>query len=197
MKLVVISAPEAVKNEHEILLSLFSLGLRYFHLRKPNSDADTIRSYIAKIPDKYHDRIIVHSHYGLAQQFNLQGIHLPERVRLESENVYKSYPKHLSTSFHQLEDVLTVFPYTYVFLSPVFDSVSKKGYSSEININEVDETLRLSRQTVIALGGITPDKINRLKTAGFAGAAVLGAIWDSISPVETFELFLERTAADL
>ena len=45
---------------------------------------------------------------------------------------------------------------------------------------------RLARDRRLALGGIEADKLAAVREAGFAGAAVLGAVWQSPDPVAAF-----------
>jgi thiamine-phosphate pyrophosphorylase len=65
-------------------------------------------------------------------------------------------------------------------LSPIFDSISKVGYKSAFTN---DELLKASKdgiidERVIALGGITPDKIPYLRELNFGGVAMLGSIYN-------------------
>ena len=67
---------------------------------------------------------------------------------------------------------------SYVFLSPVFDSISKQGYSAAFS---PDTLFRASAEGIIdskvfALGGVTPDKAGLLSTLGFGGAVMLGCV---------------------
>ena len=63
----------------------------------------------------------------------------------------------------------------------LFDSISKKGYQS----NFTDEKLRQASRIgvidhkVIALGGVTFDKIPYLQSLNFGGVAMLGAIYNT------------------
>lgn len=68
----------------------------------------------------------------------------------------------------------------YIFLSPVFDSISKSGYSSAFTHEQLAEAaLRgIIDHRVFALGGVTPDKYSFLQRYHFGGAAMLGAIWN-------------------
>jgi thiamine-phosphate pyrophosphorylase len=55
--------------------------------------------------------------------------------------------------------------------SPVFTAVSKKVYEGRaFNVENLPHK-------VIALGGIEVDKIAKAKALGYAGVAVLGAVW--------------------
>jgi len=101
--------------------------------------------------------------------------------------------KSISASFHNLQDLQSHRrKYDYVFLSSIFDSFSKKNYQSKFDLKEVTDILDSFKKRkkyipqVIALGGIEVKNINLVKQAGFAGAAVLGAIWESKDPVQAF-----------
>jgi len=72
----------------------------------------------------------------------------------------------------------------YCFLSPVYDSISKAGYRAagflapgEGRRRRLAAALGRSPVPVLALGGVGPGKLAELRDAGFAGAAVLGAVW--------------------
>ena len=65
-----------------------------------------------------------------------------------------------------------------MFLSPIFDSVSKQGYASAFTDNALKQASRdgIIDNKVVALGGVTPDKINYLRQLNFGGAAMLGCV---------------------
>lgn len=185
MKLAVISNPAALNNEHEIVSSLFDLGLTYFHLRKPSFSPIELENYIRLIPQKHHDKIIVHSHFQLAAKYDLKGIHVSPLLYTE-ENVNKKY-KHISTSFHSVDEIKNCkVKYDYAFLSPIFNSISKPGYQAAFESDELKSFLKKNRSAIFALGGIDVDSISEVKEMGFDGAAVLGSIWLNEKPVEKY-----------
>lgn len=65
-----------------------------------------------------------------------------------------------------------------MFLSPIFDSVSKQGYTSAFTDNVLKQASKdgIIDNKVVALGGVTPDKINYLRQLNFGGAAMLGCV---------------------
>lgn len=67
----------------------------------------------------------------------------------------------------------------YVFLSPIFDSISKSGYHSAFTLEVLQQAAahNIIDEKVVALGGVTPDKVKWLRQIGFGGAAMLGAVW--------------------
>lgn len=82
----------------------------------------------------------------------------------------------LSSSVHQPEIISEQQHFDYLFLSPVFNSISKPGYAG---FADASFTLQKSspQPEVIALGGIDATNIHQLKAMNFDGAAVLGSIW--------------------
>lgn len=89
----------------------------------------------------------------------------------------------MSVSCHSFEEIDALpFEPNYVFLSPVFDSISKPGYPSAFTPEYLKENLQKRRIPVIALGGITAEKVAECRKMGFRGVALLGHVWEQ--PVE-------------
>ena len=189
--LLVISSEHDFESEPELVTELFSSGLQIFHLRKPRWTAVDTQNFIQKIPIEFHSRIVTHSHFEISEEFNLKGIHLNEENR-KSNRQFGNY-EIVSTSFHSLEDLAgNKIPYQYVFLSPVFNSLSKTSYNAAFDLKELKNPLGLSQQNIIALGGVQASNIQPVKDAGFYGAAVLGAVWQNEDPVSAFLEIQER-----
>jgi len=161
------------------------------HLRKPNASINELRAYLKHIPKQFHKRIIVHSHYKLVKEFDLKGIHLSEKTR--KLKVINTHLKIISTSFHTTKDVLkSRRKYTYFFLSPVFDSISKHNYKSSFEFEDLKLSLKNNKNNIVALGGINLQNIRQVKEVGFYGAAVLGYIWESKYPIESYNKLLSK-----
>ncbi len=167
MKLIVISNPTALPNEINLANKLFENGLEIFHIHKPSHSKEETETFIQQIPQKYHSRIASHSRF----------------------------PK-----FHSLKELEDCKEkYEYAFLSPIFDSISKVGYKSKFShrlhkFSQIKSELisAISGKNIIALGGIDEDKIETCRKLGFAGVAVLGAIWQSKNPLEKFKRIKEK-----
>lgn len=196
MQLAVISPEVNFENEIDIVNTLFKSGLRIFHLRKHGVDKDVYKSYVAGIEQQYHCRIVIHDHFKLFNELDLGGVHLNSHVR-GAENVAEIVSgipaNRISTSFHGWEEVIeNSFPYRYVFISPVFDSISKAGYKAKIDLEEVGEVRMACEQrtgripAIFGLGGVNAARLPVLHRHGFDGAAVLGAVWEKADPVNEF-----------
>ena len=176
MKLIAVTTPYFFIEEDKIITALFEEGLDILHLRKPETCAIYSERLLTLIPEKYHKKIVTHEHFYMKKEFGLMGIHLNSRNSKEPED----YEGHVSCSCHSIEEVKQKKEsYDYVFMSPVFDSISKEGYNSQYTPEELRKAAKdgIIDSNVVALGGITADNILQMKDFGFGGAALLGDIW--------------------
>ena len=70
--------------------------------------------------------------------------------------------------------------YDYVFMSPIYDSISKVNYYSTYTAEELRDAQRtkIIDSKVMALGGINADNLLEIKDFGFGGAVILGDLWN-------------------
>jgi thiamine-phosphate pyrophosphorylase len=194
-RLIVLSHSKKVEDEVKVITSLFENGLQTFHLRKPDYSMRDMRKLIHSIPEKYWNRIIVHSHYELALKMNLKGVHVNKRKRkskiLTGIKLFllriRKPGLQISTSFSNLSNLFEdTNNYSYVFLSPVFDSISQSGYQGAFSHHNLKIAMDKTKHFVLALGGIKPENIETAKQMGFSGVVLSGYIWESPNPIEAF-----------
>ncbi|SFQ77651.1 thiamine phosphate synthase [Hymenobacter arizonensis] len=193
MRLVLISPPQAVANETHLASELLDQGLARFHVRKPTWSRAEVTAYLADLPAHHYPRLVLHSHHSLAAELGLGGVHLTAASRHRGPRPTLQPGQTLSTSFHTLAEIRQHRRrYDYVFLSPIFDSLSKSDYPAAFTLTEITAALgQLRRRAgyapqVLALGGVEAARLPAVQQAGFAGAAVLGAVWQSPDPVAAF-----------
>lgn len=190
MHLIVITEPQFVTNEATIIAQLLHWGVDLIHLRKPESSADDLAKLIEAIPTVYHNRLVLHDHFDLAAHFTLHGLHLNRRNSVLPPN----HEGTVSQSCHTLDEVKACkTKCDYVFLSPVFNSISKLGYTSAFTPKALSEAKKqgLIDQKVVALGGITAANIDKTKYYGFGGVALLGDIWSRTAD-KNFEEYVRK-----
>lgn len=179
MKIIAITAPGVYDREPERITSLLRSGeADYVHIRKPEWSEERVEKLILSIPEDLHHLLKLHDHHVLAEKYRLGGIHLNSRNPEIPESL-KRKGFEVSKSCHSIKELIDIQEYDYVTLSPIFDSISKKGYISNFALEEINNTLKDKR--VVALGGVTPDKLEMLKETGFYGAAMLGYFFPSNS----------------
>lgn len=172
-----------------------------FHLRVPDADEGDMRRLIEEIHPYFYPQLRLHSHFNLAEEYGLGGVHLNGRWP-----VWPEFQTRVSRSCHSLEEIegicggatadteprrfkstadteprgrdMAIPQYDYVTLSPVYDSISKAGYRQRFSPGNPELKALLTGKTaglrVIALGGVTPESFSELRDAGFGGAAMLG-----------------------
>lgn len=190
MHLIIITEPQFTDNEAAIIAQLLRWGVDLVHLRKPESSAEELAKLIEAIPTAYHNRLVLHDHFDLAAHFTLHGLHLNRRNSVLPPN----HKGTVSQSCHTLDEVkVCKTKCNYVFLSPVFNSISKLGYTSAFTPKALSEAKKqgLIDQKVVALGGITAANIDKTNYYGFGGVALLGDIWSRTAD-KNFEEYVRK-----
>lgn len=175
MKLIAITTPGFFEGESRIITALFEAGMEKLHLRKPQSSRQELEALLNELPFAFHPRIVLHDHFELAKACQLGGIHLNSR----NHAIPEGFGGSISCSCHSLQEVKEKSRLDYVFLSPVFQSISKEGYGSGFSIEVLKKAALngIINQKVIALGGLSEKTIPAIAGIGFGGVAVLGALW--------------------
>ena len=173
--------------------TMFAMGLKVCHLRCKKADAVY---FLNQISTKYHQNIVLHEYIDLQEKYDVKGVHLKsfQRKRFSFEKLL-SYAKYLqnkgktlSSSFHCLEEIenFSKIPFDYVFLGPVFDSISKQNYKAKkIGLQTFSKPFKM-----VALGGITFENQKKALEKGFDDVASLGSIWNENNPVKIFEKWI-------
>ena len=181
---IVITKPEMFPGEADMVNTLFANGMQRLHLRKPGASEEEMAEWIGRIDLPFRQKIIVHDHHRLLRTMGLGGIHLnarnPEAPAWFSAERQKRGSVTLSRSCHSLEEIAQWKGVCdYLFLSPIFDSISKGGYTSAFTRETLLQAYHdgLFSKPVYALGGVSADNIRSIYDYGFAGAAVIGSLW--------------------
>jgi len=151
---ILFSYPTKLENEVSIINNEMSSGnWDLFHLRKPDWKDDEVERLFSELAVEVQNKAVVH-------QSGKQSCHSFEEV--------DKYEKSVTLSGVE----------GYCFLSPIFDSISKKGYKANFEKEALRAFLKKERKVkVIALGGITEENYSEVLELGFDGGAFLGSVW--------------------
>jgi len=180
MDILAITRPDYFEGEARLINRLLEQGMKILHIRKPEPDISRFRKLMEEINPEYYDRIAIHQHHELAADFSLHRLHYTEQQRRLTP-VAKLKEKQeagfkLSSSIHELKDLPGLQFLDYVFFGPVFNSISKPGYNSKLPAG-FSLPSHLGGPLVMAVGGVTPERIVEVSQMNFDGAALLGALW--------------------
>ena len=201
MKIVVISPSKVRENEIKNLVQMFEAGLDSYHIRKPTFSTKKLQEYIEQIPKHFHNKIIIHSHHNLARKYNLQGVHYTKKhlernirnwwrekmLRISTSNFIKTTSHGKLSSLYDLEEM----KFDYVFLSPIFDTITGK-YQSGFYEESIKAAINKTGKKIIARGGIDITRIEKVKELGFYGLALYSVIWDKENPLEEYLKVIRR-----
>lgn len=188
---MVITLPTFFSGEAALVNTLLETGVDIVHLRKPQGTEEQCARLIEDImadcrsrginPRERLSHIVLHDHHALCLRYRLQGVHLnsrnpaPPRAIAEDRSRYT-----VSASCHSVDEARRrKADMDYVFLSPIYDSISKEGYRAAFSPQQLREAASggIIDRKVIALGGVTLAHIDELHGLGFGGVALLGDVW--------------------
>ncbi len=189
--LVVISHPYPLANEADYINALFDEGMEVFHLRKPDVLGDELKQLLDNIKPAYRSKIALHQHHVIKNEYGITRLHFTEvkRKEMSEEKMLQLTDLNniLSTSIHQTEDYQKLsLCFSYTFFGPVFNSISKQGYTSTLS-NGFVFPVEKNHSKVIAISGINATNMQEAMNKKFSGVAVLGAIWQK--PNEIIQQF--------
>ncbi len=186
--LIILTSERELDNEADRINTLFENGLEVLHLRKPTLSIEGYRALLTQINPTFYDRIMIHQYHELCVEFTLRGVHIQEQPRLDLGKTLENYTLEfigksfkVSSSFHSKEAIKEcAVDFEYVFLSPVFSSISKVGYEGKgFDVKALDAF-------VIGMGGIHEETVQATFDLGYKGVGVLGGVWNTVDYLDSF-----------
>lgn len=183
--MIVITSETLVHKEFDIINELFKEGLDVLHVRKPGMSQDELAAYLQGIDEMYRSQICLHQWHLLVESLGINRFHYKD----DAQSLYqkKNSATILSASTHSM-DTFNKLPneFSYAFLSPVFESISKVGYKPKVNMVNALEQRSNFKTKLVALGGVDSENVAYLLESGYNDVALSGAIWNSSEPIKKF-----------
>ena len=79
----------------------------------------------------------------------------------------------------------------FIVFGPVYDTASKRRYGPPQGLAALGAVTRAVDRPVLAVGGLTPERVAEVLAAGAAGVAVIGAIYAAPRPADATKAFLD------
>ncbi|MDC1107184.1 thiamine phosphate synthase [Prolixibacteraceae bacterium] len=172
MKITVITPPYWIKDELLLYGILLDRGIDFIRIRKPTHTASEMNSFLKSIPQSWYPKVIVHQPKLDISSYPSIGVH-----RTDTHPEIKESCGIRSTTMHHLEELPHTSEYDQVLVSPIFDSISKEGYKSKWKRDMLSFTNEKKETDWIALGGISPTRLDQVSGMGFNHAAIMGYLW--------------------
>ena len=178
--LIGITQENIFPNEAKLITTAIESGLDVLHIRKPYATGQQIAALLAEIPERYYLHIAMNDFHHMAITYALGGVHVNKRNPIAPDN----FEGRISRSCHTLTEVVEYKnSCNYLFLSPIYKSISKQGYDSPFTLKNLQDAAYrgIIDNKVVALGGITLENVELTMQMGFGGVAVLGCLWKSLT----------------
>lgn len=190
--IIVVTAEQDIDNELQSINNLLNAGLELLHIRKYNFSDDDMYQFIKGITAAHHQRLVMHSHHHLADQFEINRLHFNEHDRNMGKQNQVSQTIIRSTSVHSIDDFNRLDnQWSYALLSPMFLSISKFNYGAEHTVKQELKYRNNQQVQLIGLAGIYAENMISLYQDGIDGVALLGTIWNNERPLVNFKKCLQ------
>lgn len=185
--IIVISSDKAPKQEPSYINKMFANGLDLFHLRKYEMGDVELKMFVEKIDRPYRERLVLHHQHHLAKEWGITRLHFGADARNRAADLPYRSAFLLSTSVHCIRDFNRLEDHwSYAFLSPVFTSISKRGYGKNANVFHSLIDREKSNIQLIGLGGIHCGNCEEVLKKGVDGIALMGGVWQNQHPLNAF-----------
>ena len=160
-------------EEDKILATLFEAGLDNLHLYKPGSSPIYSERLLSLLQDSTYDKITVHTHFYLKDEYHMAGIHLDD----PAQPVPTGYRGRIGRTCHDIGSLKEMKKQSaYVFLGDIFGPAAQPTLSMNDLERAADKGL-IDRK-VFALGGMDADNIQVARELGFGGVVIGNDLWN-------------------
>jgi thiamine-phosphate pyrophosphorylase len=149
-------------------------------LRHPGLPEPEVRRWTEAVLAACRDAgalLLVHADPDLARRAGADGVHLPERMCLRTARLAVGSAILVGASRHDEAGVRRAAEdgADYATLSPVFES---PGKAPPLGVGAFERVCIAAPLPLVALGGVTPERVTACRTAGAAAVAAIRAVWD-------------------
>jgi thiamine-phosphate pyrophosphorylase len=165
----------------DILAAAFAAGCRWASLREKDLTSDEqIRMARGLLPvaRRWGARLTLHGEPSAAMEAGLDGVHLAGGANAAAARAMIGPDAVLGISIHNAAEAraLDRAVIDYAIAGPAFETASKPGYGPALGIAGIAEIAGAAAVPVIAIGGITAERVAVIMSAGAAGIATMGSV---------------------
>ncbi|WP_078381602.1 thiazole tautomerase TenI [Sutcliffiella halmapala] len=192
MQLHVITDGKKTKEELVVILSSIHPYVDMIHVREKQRTARELMKLIEALLDKGvpAGKLIINDRVDVAHTLGLRGVQLAYHS-IGVSQVRRCFPTLLiGKSVHSFEEVKQAEHEgaDYVLYGHVYSTSSKEGLQPK-GLSELVGKIASLSIPVIAIGGITPEKVFELKSCGVSGVAIMSGIMDAENVVEATKAY--------
>jgi thiamine-phosphate pyrophosphorylase len=168
----------------QIVESACAAGCRWFSLREkdlPQSEQLRLARVLLAVARHWGARLILHGSAALADAAEVDGVHLPAGSDVRSARRLLG-TRLVGVSIHNPGEARNLVDVDYAIAGPAFETQSKPGYGPPLGTEGFQSIVVAASVPIVAVGGITAEKVPGLLRAGAAGIAVMGTVMRAAAP---------------
>lgn len=168
----------ALRDLHQQLDDAIDAGIDLIQIRERDLEAATLCAFVTAVVARAPaaTRVVVNDRADVAIAAGAAGVHL----RADGPATARMRPLRpagwiVGRSVHTVEESAAAGEADYLIFGTVFPSVSKPIDAPVAGLDALRAACAVSTAPVLAIGGITPDRVAACRDAGAGGIAAIGA----------------------
>ena len=188
----------APRTLYDTIHSLLDVGISAIQLREKDlSDAEYIKlaEPLCTLCHTYSAQLFINSRIKIAMTIGADGLHLPE----DSASVEKVIEETngcliIGVSVHTLAEAKRreTEGADFITYSPIYPTLSKPDYGPAVGVEALRNVAEGINIPVLALGGITPERVSECLDAGAYGVAVMSGVMSPENGAQQAKVYLQR-----
>jgi thiamine-phosphate pyrophosphorylase len=151
----------------------------------PASEVLDLARQLCPLCRRYGARLLINDRIDVALAVQADGVHLPVNSFAPADARRLLGPAAIiGVSTHTLAEARAAVAggADFILFGPVFDTPSKRPFGSPVGLPALADTVREVGIPVLAIGGVTADRVAALRRCGAQGIAVVSALLTAGDP---------------
>lgn len=197
-RLLFIADAQATTHPLEaIVKEALQAGCRWILYRDLHAPHDALASMAKELAQHCRDygaTLAISRFSNLAKAIGINALHLSSQQSIREARHLLGPDGLIGQSCHTEDEARKAAAEgaDYITLSPIFETASKPGYGPALGAETLRKISTLLPIPVLALGGMTPEKVPFVLAAGAKGVAVMGDILRARSPFAQIRAYMDK-----
>lgn len=181
----------------DVVEECLGAGLRAVQVREKDlevRDLWRLATDLRESTRRHGARLIVNDRVDVAMGVGADGVQRTY-TSLPTEALRRFVPRDflIGASVHSLEQAHQAEREgaDFIVFGPIYDTPSKRQYGAPQGLPALEQVRGAVSRPVIAVGGITPERVGEVRKAGASGVAVISAILSAERPADRTKAFLD------
>ena len=164
-------------------------GVDYIQVRERDLEAEQLAAVVSdcvRVTRGSGTRVVVNDRLDVALACGAHGVHLRhDSIPAKALRTMAPPDFLVGRSVHDVAEAIAAGPVDYLIAGTVFPTPSKPAAASVIGLDGLAEIVEAVAVPVLAIGGMTPERIDEVAATGAAGVAGIGLFIDWFDRLET------------